>query len=92
MDCLLEFRTAAVKVYVLDAQQHASAGRPRQIEVEQGGIGVPEMQIAVRGGREAESLVGETSRHSVGPGGIGSLRLFANSDHSAPGRPPRGAF
>ncbi len=65
---LLEFRPAAVEVDVLDAQQHAPAGRPRHVEIEQGGIGVAKMQKTVRGGREAECLVGEASRHAVGSG------------------------
>jgi hypothetical protein len=50
----LEFRLAARRVDILDAQQEASAGLTRQIEIQQRRISVAEMQIAVRARRKTE--------------------------------------
>ena len=50
----LEFRPAAGRVDVLDAQQQKPSGRARQIEIEQRRIGMAEMQVAVRAGSKAE--------------------------------------
>jgi hypothetical protein len=51
----LEFRPAADGVDVLDAEQKSSAGPARQVEIQQRGKGVAEMQIAVRARRKTEN-------------------------------------
>ena len=55
VDRRLEFRPAARRVDILDAQQQAPAGRPRHVEVEERRQRMAEMQIAVRARREAEN-------------------------------------
>ena len=54
MDRGLEFRPAARRVDILDAQQEAAAAPARRVEIQQRRIGVAEMQIAVRARRKAE--------------------------------------
>ena len=51
----LEFRPAARRVDILDAQQEPSAGSARQVEIQQRRIGVAEMKMAIRARREAEN-------------------------------------
>src|ERR1700694_3426044 len=50
----LEFRPAAGRVDILDAQQELPAGLMSQIEIQQRRISVAEMQITVRARRKAE--------------------------------------
>src|SRR6202171_1649972 len=54
IDRCLEFRPAAGRVDILDAQQELPAGLTRQIEIQQRRISVDEMQITVRARRKAE--------------------------------------
>jgi hypothetical protein len=51
----LEFRAAAGRIDVLDAQQEPSAGGARHFEIDQRGERMTEMQVSVRRGREAEN-------------------------------------
>ncbi|GJE56714.1 hypothetical protein EKPJFOCH_3222 [Methylobacterium thuringiense] len=67
-----QFGARAARIDVFDAQQ-ATAARPRRdFSIEEGGIGVAEMQAAVRARGEAEDRPGHGSvvrwRHSCGPG------------------------
>jgi hypothetical protein len=65
------FRPRARRVDVLDAQQQPAAGLARHVVIEQGRIGMAEMQIAVRARREAEDMgvgvlgVGVHGRHAI---------------------------
>src|ERR1700687_2991523 len=54
IDRCLEFRPAAGRVDILDAQQKLPANLTRQIEIQQRRINVAESQIAVRARRKAE--------------------------------------
>jgi hypothetical protein len=54
-----EFRPAALRVEVLEAEQEAPAREPRRVVGEAGGIGMPQMQIA-RGARGETGDVGGT--------------------------------
>src|ERR1700722_9306138 len=51
---VLEFRLAARGVDILDAQQEASAGAIREVEIQQRRVSVAEMQIAVRTWRKTK--------------------------------------
>ena len=55
VDRRLEFRPAARRVDVLDAQQEAPAGRARHLEIDQRRKRVAEMQIAVRAGAKRKT-------------------------------------
>ena len=76
----LEFRPAAGLVDILDAQQEHPAAAPRQIEIEQRGIGMAEMEPAVRRWGKSENgwrhqQLGATKTPPLtGPGSIVSLR------------------
>ena len=50
----LEFRLAAGRVDILDAQQKPAAGLTGQVEIQQGRIGVAQMKVTVRARRKAE--------------------------------------
>ena len=50
-----EFGRAAFAVDILHAQQKPPAGRLRHLPVEQGGIGMAEMQVAIGTGSKAEN-------------------------------------
>ncbi len=52
---VLEFGPAAGGVDILDAQQEHAAALPRHVEIQQRGIGVAEMQIAIGAGRKTEN-------------------------------------
>ncbi len=68
-DRCLEFRPAARLVDVLDAQQEASAARPRHVVIDQRRVRMPEMQISVRARRKAEDRLnhGESRRSRSNP-------------------------
>jgi hypothetical protein len=60
----LELRPAAGDVDVLHAQEEAAAGLGGERAVGHGGIGVAEMEVAVRRGREADDRLGEGRGHA----------------------------
>jgi hypothetical protein len=62
----LEFRPAARRVDVLDAQQQASARGARHLEVQERAQRVPEMQKTVGARREAEHRARHYGRPSPG--------------------------
>jgi hypothetical protein len=55
-DALLELRPAALPVDVLDPEQEPAARHPRRLVGEQRGIGVAQVQVAGRAGREPRDV------------------------------------
>src|SRR5882757_4538811 len=76
----LEFRPAARRIDILDAQQEAATAAAREIEIQQRRAGVAEMEVAVRarcksenGWRHDGGLV--MPGHSRSKDGVASARL-----------------
>jgi hypothetical protein len=62
---LFELEPATFDVDILDSQQQAAAHCARHGGIQQGGIGMAEVKIAVGRGRETENAVGKGPGHIV---------------------------